>query len=141
MDFLIIDHFTRHDLFHPNHQGSLANHSTATPVVQLFDLLLEAAEQKYLSAVCLIDQSAAYDLLCHQTFSKKLRLGEFTMVSQPIRLILVDFEVVLHFSFFLGHLFYFIFILRCLPSFFFEVVFHFYFEVIFQFFWRSSSIF
>ena len=75
VDFQIIDHFTRHDLFHPNHQGSLANHSTATPVVLLFDLLLEAAEQKDLSAVCLLDQSAAYDLLCHQAFSKKLRLG------------------------------------------------------------------
>ena len=38
----------------------------------------------------------------------KIELGEFTMVSQPIRLILVDcfifhfFEVVFHFHFFVG---------------------------------------
>ena len=59
VNFQIIDHFVKHDLFHPNHHGSLANHSTATAVIQLFDLWLEAAQRHELSAVCLLDQSAA----------------------------------------------------------------------------------
>ena len=46
-------------------------------MIQLFDLWLEAAERHELSAVCLLDQSAAYDLLCHQTFSEKLRIYNF----------------------------------------------------------------
>ena len=76
--FQIVEHFTRYDLFHPNHHGSITNHSTATAIAQLFDTLLEASERQELSAVCLLDQSAAYDLLCHQTLRKKLELYNFT---------------------------------------------------------------
>ena len=76
-NFQIIEHFTTFDLFHHNHHGSLAHHSTATAVIQLFDSWLQAAEQQKLSAVCLIDQSAAYDLLCHQTLREKLVLYNF----------------------------------------------------------------
>ena len=76
--FQILDHFTSSNLFHPNHHGSLANHSTATAIIQLFDLWLEAAEEKELSATCLLDQSAAYDLLCHLGLSKKLKLYNFS---------------------------------------------------------------
>ena len=78
VNFQIIEHFTKYCLFHPNHHGSLAGHSTATAVIQLMDLWLEASEKHELSAVCLLDQSAAYDLLCHKTFCSKLRLYNFT---------------------------------------------------------------
>ena len=78
VSFQIIEHFTKHDLFHPNHHGSLAGHSTATAVIQLFDLWLEAAEQHELSAVCLLDQSAAYDLLRHKSYCEKLRIYNFS---------------------------------------------------------------
>ena len=57
----IVEHFITYDLFHPNHHGSIANHSTVTALIQLVDLWLDAAERKELSAVCLLDQSAAYD--------------------------------------------------------------------------------
>ena len=40
--FQIVEHFTKHNLFHPNHHGSLANHSTATAITQLHDLCLIA---------------------------------------------------------------------------------------------------
>ena len=75
--FQIVDHFTRHSLFHPNHHGSLADHSTATAIIQLYDLCLNAAENQELSAVCLLDQSAAYDLLCHKTLREKLEVYNF----------------------------------------------------------------
>ena len=76
--FQIVDHFTLNNLFHPNHHGSLANHSTTTAIIQLFDSWLEAAVRGELSAVCLLDQSAAYDLLCHQTLQQKLELYNFS---------------------------------------------------------------
>ena len=79
--FQIVEHFSEHDLFHPNHHGSLANHSTTTAIIQLFDMWLEAAEKQELSAVCLLDQSAAYDLLCHQTLKEKLELYNFSSAS------------------------------------------------------------
>ena len=68
-------------MFHPNHHGSLAHHSTATAVIQIFDTLLEAAEKQELSAVCLLDQSAAYDLLCHKTLQEKLKIYNFDQSS------------------------------------------------------------
>ena len=79
--FQIVDHFTQNNLFHPNHHGSLAHHSTATAIIQLFDTLLEATEKQELSAVCLLDQSAAYDLLCHQTLEEKLKIYNFDQSS------------------------------------------------------------
>ena len=33
----ILEHFTQYNLFHQNHHGSLAHHSTATAVIQFFD--------------------------------------------------------------------------------------------------------
>ena len=76
--FQIVEHFVNNDLFHPNHHGSLANHSTSTAIIQLFDMCLEAVESGQLSALCLLDQSAAYDLLCHQTLKDKLKLYNFS---------------------------------------------------------------
>ena len=75
--FQIVEHFATQNLFHPNHHGSLANHSTATAIIQLFDMWLEAAENQELSAVCLLDQSAAFNLLCHKTLKEKLKLYNF----------------------------------------------------------------
>ena len=34
----LVEHFTTHKLFHANHHGSLAGHSTATALIQLVDL-------------------------------------------------------------------------------------------------------
>merc|ERR1712055_135421 len=61
--YQIVEHFVKYDLFHPNHHGSIADHSTTTALIQLFATWLEAADRQELSGVCLLDQSAAYDLL------------------------------------------------------------------------------
>ena len=79
--FQIVDHFVENGLFHPNHHGSVADHSTATALIQMFETWLEAAERQELSAVCLLDQSAAYDLLSHQILREKLLLYNFDQVS------------------------------------------------------------
>ena len=73
----ILEHFNVNKLFHPNHHGSLSNHSTATALIQLTDMWLEAAEMTELSGACMIDQSAAYDLLCHMILQEKLGLYNF----------------------------------------------------------------
>ena len=70
--FQVVDHFTTHNLFHKNHHGGIANHSTATALIQLHNMFLEASENKRLSAVLLLDQSAAYDLLDHKILLDKL---------------------------------------------------------------------
>ena len=79
--FQIVEHFVKNDLFHPNHHGSLPHHSTATAITQIFDMCIQAADSGELSALCLLDQSAAYDLLCHQTLEKKLKLYNFSELS------------------------------------------------------------
>ena len=50
----ILEHFITNDLFHPNHHGSLANHSTATALIQLTDMWMEASEKKELTGECII---------------------------------------------------------------------------------------
>ena len=73
----IIQHFDQNDLFHPNLHGGLAHHSTATALIQLHDLWLTAADRKELSATCLLDQSAAFDLLSHSILREKLLVYNF----------------------------------------------------------------
>ena len=75
--YQILNHFQNNNLFHRNQHGSLPGHSTSTALIQVIDFCLEAAENQELSAICLLDQSAAYDLLCHQTLKDKLRLYNF----------------------------------------------------------------
>ena len=73
----IMSHFLLNNLFHRNHHGSLPDHSTATAIIQLTDMWMEAAEKKKFTGVCMIDQSAAYDLLDHEIFADKLHEYNF----------------------------------------------------------------
>ena len=73
----VVEHFLANNLFHKNHHGGLPNHSTASALIQLHDMFLEAAEEKKLSAVLLLDQSAAYDLLDHNILLRKLARYNF----------------------------------------------------------------
>ena len=74
----VVHHFTDNKLFHENHHGSLSGHSTATALLQLMDMWLEASEDTELSAALLLDQSAAYDLVDHQVLLKKLKVYNFS---------------------------------------------------------------
>ena len=56
---------------------NLACHSTATALIQLVDMWLDAAENTELSAALLLDQSAAYDLVDHFIFLQKLKVYNF----------------------------------------------------------------
>ena len=74
----VTDHFLSNDLFHRNHHGGLPHHSTATALIQMHDIFLEAAQKKQLTAALLLDQSAAYDLLDHPILLKKLAAYNFS---------------------------------------------------------------
>ena len=73
----VSQHFKQYKLFHANHHGGLPNHSTATALVQLNDMFLQAAESRQISAALLLDQSAAYDLLDHSILLRKLAAYNF----------------------------------------------------------------
>ena len=72
VSFQVVGHFTSNRLFHRNHHGGLANLSTSTALIQVYDMILKAAENKRLTAALLLDQSSAYDLLDHSILLKKL---------------------------------------------------------------------
>jgi len=78
----IVAHFENNNLFHPHQYGSVANHSKTTAVIHVHERWLEALEKDHLSASCLLDQTAAYDLLCHKTLDEKLILFNFDEVSR-----------------------------------------------------------
>ena len=73
----VTEHFLQHDLFHKNHHGGLPHHSTATALIQMHDMFLEAADEKKLTAALLLDQSSAYDLLDHSILLGKLAAYNF----------------------------------------------------------------
>ena len=41
----ILEHFVTNNLFHPNHHGSLTNYSTATALIKLTDMWMQASEK------------------------------------------------------------------------------------------------
>ena len=74
----VYEHFTTQGLFHGNHHGFLRNHSTASALIQLYDMWLSSAENKELSAALLLDLSAAFDIVDHDIFLKKLKAYNFS---------------------------------------------------------------
>ena len=74
----VYNHFVLHNLFHGNHHGFLGNHSTATALAHLHDIWLEASEDKKLSAALLLDLSAAFDVVDHAIFLRKLEIYNFS---------------------------------------------------------------
>ena len=69
----VYGHFSSKNLFHGNHHGFIANCSTATALCQLYDIWLSASENTELSAALLLDLSAAFDIVDHEIFIKKLK--------------------------------------------------------------------
>ena len=74
----VYEHFEENNLFHENHHGFLGHHSTATALIQLYDLWLEASENKELSAALLLDLTAAFDVVDHDILLKKLEAYQFS---------------------------------------------------------------
>ena len=67
-------HFNENQLWHPNHHGFRPNHSTATALIQLYDLWVRGAEVREFTAALLLDLSAAFDVVNHRILLEKLEL-------------------------------------------------------------------
>ena len=72
------EHFSMNNLWHPNHHGFKANHSTATAISQIYDFWIQAAEKKELTATLLLDLSAAFHVVNHEILLDKLKLYNFS---------------------------------------------------------------
>nr|CAH0104938.1 unnamed protein product [Daphnia galeata] len=69
---LLTEHLSKFSLL-PVHQSAYrANHSTGTALLYLFDDLLTTADQKDVSALVLLDLSAAFDTIDHQILLERL---------------------------------------------------------------------
>ena len=68
----MMSHCMQQRVLHPNHHGYPPWHSTTTALAQVHDILTVATEQKKMSAVVLLDQSAAFDLVDHGKLTTKM---------------------------------------------------------------------
>ena len=71
-------HFNLNNLWHANHHGFRPNHSTATALIQLYDLWARGAEEREFTAALLLDLSAAFDVVDHRILIEKLELYNFS---------------------------------------------------------------
>ena len=70
----MIEYLNKNNLLHPNHHAYRAQHNTTTALVQMYDSWLQAVETGQLAGVCLLDMSAAFDVVDHDLLLQKLSL-------------------------------------------------------------------
>ena len=59
----IIDYMENNELLHPSHHGFRRHHSTATALLEMYNVWLEAFDQDKITAVVMLDLSAAFDVV------------------------------------------------------------------------------
>ena len=74
----VIEHYIENKLFHKAHNGSLPNLDTNTALVQVYNHMVKAADNKKLAGTVLLDQSSAYDLVDHHLLLEKLDCYNFS---------------------------------------------------------------
>jgi hypothetical protein len=68
----VVEYMNINDLFHPNHHGFRAGHSTSTAMIQMYDSWVQAVDKGELTGVCMLDMSAAFDVVEHGILLNKL---------------------------------------------------------------------
>ena len=59
----IIEYMNENDLLHPSHHGFRPGHNTTTALIQMYDSWIEAVDRDELVGVCMLDMSAAFDVV------------------------------------------------------------------------------
>ena len=68
----IVEYMEKNNLLHPSHHGFRAKHNTSTALLQMFDIWLEAFDNDDITAVVMVDLSAAFDVVDHLILLEKL---------------------------------------------------------------------
>ena len=79
----LMEHCLAHGLIQPNYHGSILGHDCVTAVVQLQDTVTLAADSKLLSAVVMLDQKVAFDLVDHRVLLLKMEAYNFSKETIP----------------------------------------------------------
>ena len=77
----IIQYLNDNNLLHPSHHAYRSGHNTTTALIQMYDTWVNAFEDGELSGVCLLDMSAAFDIVDHDLLLKKMKLYGFGLDS------------------------------------------------------------
>ena len=70
----LVAHFDNNCLWSKNQHGYRKNHSTTTTLLQIADMLFEAADAKEISSIITVDESAAFDSVEKDILLEKLKI-------------------------------------------------------------------
>ena len=73
----IIKFLNDNNIINPCHHAYRAQHNTATAMIQMIDGWTQAIESGQMAGVCLLDMSAAFDMVEHKILEQKLDLYGF----------------------------------------------------------------
>ena len=73
----VLRHMDSNQYFNPSHHAYRSFHSTTTAMLQMYDTWLEAVEEGDLAGVCMVDMSAAFDVVDTELLLEKLKLYGF----------------------------------------------------------------
>ena len=68
------EYLEENDLLHPSHHGFRSKHNTSTALLHMVDTWMEALENDEISAVIMLDMSAAFDTIQHDILVSKMKL-------------------------------------------------------------------
>ena len=74
----MIEYLIDNDLIDPNHHGNLSGKSTQTITSEIIDVMIQNMDMKMEAAIIAMDQSKAYDIVCHWLLRQKLKVVGFS---------------------------------------------------------------